>query len=407
VALREGGQTGDRRKERLRGALVTVEVAGTVVLLIAAGLLLRAIDRINQVNPGFASEGILTVRTALPSPRYDQVAARAQFYSRVLAEVRAQPGVTGAAFVSAVPLVWGGGIWPAVVDGEAGIRDVSKTASMRFVTPGYFAAMGIPLVDGRDVAEGDRQDTPFVAVVSESFAQRHWPDQSALGRTFQMAFSERRIVGVVADIRMRGLERDAEPQVYFPAPQVGDGSLIFYWPKDLVVQTAGDPLALVAAVRRGVRDADPEQPVSDIRTMSAILDDQTASRSVQVRILVVLSTIALLLAAVGIHGVLSYMVSQRGREIGLRMALGAQAPSVVRMVAGRGMWLVLAGVVPGIALALLAGRAMQAVLFGVPAFDPVTIGVVVALCVLMAVAGCVLPALRAVRVDPIRALKAE
>lgn len=406
-ALRDGSRAGGGRRERVRGALIAVEIAASVVLLISSGLLMRAIQRISQVDPGFQTEGILTVRTALPSPRYGPVSARQQFYGVVLASVRSLPGVTAAAYVSAAPLVWGGGIWPVGVGGVSGTRVATNTASLRYVTRGYFATMGIPLRAGRDVEEGDGQDAAFVAVVSESFAERYWPDQDPLGRTFTMGFSERRVVGVVADIRMRGLEREAEPQAYMPAPQVDDGSLIGYAPKDLVVRATGDLASLVPAVRRAIHAADPDQPVSDVRTMEEILGDQTAARAIQLRVLATLAVIALLLTAVGIHGLLSYMVSQRNREIGLRMALGAGGPAVIRMVLGRGLRLALAGILPGILLAFLAGRGMQAVLFGVPPADPTTFGIVVGLCLLMALAGSLAPVMRAVRVDPMRALKAE
>lgn len=406
-ALREGSRAGGGRKERLRGALVVVEVAASVVLLIAAGLLMRAIQRVNQVDPGFRVEGILTARTALPIPRYNPVAARQQFYTSVLTEVRALPGVTSAAYVSAVPLVWGGGIWPVIVNGEAEIRIGTNTASMRFVTPDYFATMAIPIRAGRDFAETDGQDGAFVAVVSESFVNRYWPGEDPLGKTFRMAFNDRRVVGVVADIMLRGLEGASEPQAYFPAPQVADGSLQGYAPKDLVVHGTGDMPSLVPAVRRAILAADPDQPVSNVRTMTEILSDQTASRATQLRVLATLAAIALLLAGIGIHGLLSYMVSQRTQEIGLRMALGAAGPALVRMVVGRGMRLVVAGLIPGIVIALLAGRAMQAMLFGVPPSDLLTFGIVVGLCLLTAVVGCLAPVWRAIQVDPIQALKAE
>jgi hypothetical protein len=264
----------------------------------------------------------------------------------------------------------------------------------------------IPVRAGRDVGEQDRQDAPFVAVVSESFAERYWPGEEPLGKPFRMAFNERVVVGVVADIMVRGLERSSEPQVYFPAQQVGDGSLVYYWPKDLVIRAA-HPAALLPAVRDVIRAADPEQAVSDERTMAAILDEQTGARAVQLRVLAALAAIALVLAAVGIHGLVSFTVSQRAREIGLRMALGAQASSVLGRVVGRALLLTLAGIVPGVVVAYLAARGMRAALFGIPPADWPTFAVVVTLCVGMAIAGCLGPAIRAVRLDPVRVLRAD
>jgi putative ABC transport system permease protein len=290
---------------------------------------------------------------------------------------------------------------------KAEIRDVSNTASMRFATPGYFNVLDIPLVAGRDIAETDRQNTLYVAVVSESFAKRYWPNQNPLGRRFTMAFHEREVVGVVADIKVRGLERTSEPQAYFPSPQAADSEVVWYEPKDLAIRSNESSATLLPAVTRIVHTADPDQAVSDPRTMAEIVAEQVASRAVQLRVLGALAAIALILAGVGIHGLLSFMVSQRSREIGVRMALGAQTPDVLGLVLRRGLWLAVGGVIPGAFIAWIAGRAMQAVLFGVPPADLPTFVLVIGLCLITALAGCLAPAVRAVRMDPIRVLRAE
>jgi putative ABC transport system permease protein len=406
-ALREGGRASGGRRERLRAVLVTIEVTASVVLLIASGLLMRAIQRIQDVDPGFRTEGIFTVRTALPQPGYSRVADRQRFYEQVLAGVKALPGVTGAAYISALPMVWGGGIWPVQMGDKAEIRDVSNTASMRFATPGYFNVLDIPLVAGRDIAETDRQNTSYVAVVSESFAKRYWPSQNPLGRRFTMAFHEREVVGVVADIKVRGLERTNEPQAYFPSTQTADSEVVWYEPKDLAIRSNESSASLLPAITRIIHTADPDQAVSDPRTMAEIVAEQLASRAVQLRVLGAMAAIALILAGVGIHGLLSFMVSQRSREIGVRMALGAQTPDVLGLVLRRGLVLAVAGIVPGAFIAWMAGRAMQAVLFGVPAADLPTFVLVIGLCLITAVAGSLAPAVRAVRMDPIRVLRAE
>jgi predicted permease len=408
-ALREGARAGGGRNERLRSVLVVAEVTASVVLLVSAGLLVRALWRVAATDPGFRAGGVLTLRTALPMPKYEQAAGRAGFYARVLSAVRALPGVSSAAYISFLPMVMHGGIWPVAVDGRPPEvqRSGSHTASLRFVTPGFFATMGIPLERGRDTGESDTADTPFAAVVGESFVRRYWPHEDPLGRHFTMAFHDRMVGGVVGDIRVRGLERTSEPQVYLPYRQMQDGMLDFYAPKDLVIRSATAAGTLAPAVRQIVRSADSEQPVSDVRTMADIVDQETASRSAQVRVLGAFAAIAFLLAGVGIHGLLSFAVSRRRQEIGVRIALGAQSGEIVKMIVRQGALLAGAGVVPGILLAYAAGRAMEGILAGVQPGDALTFASAVGLCVLMTVLGSLVPALRAVRIDPISAIRSE
>ena len=405
-ALREG-RGGGGRSERVRAALVAFEMAAAVVLLVSAGLLLRAVERIDAVDPGFRTDGLLTLRTALPYPRYATVASRERFYDQVLSGVRAIPGVTNAAYTSWLPLEFGGGIWPAQMPGQPVDRGASGSASIRYVTPGYFATMGIPRLDGRDVDAHDTQHSTYAAVVSESFAKRYWPNGDAIGQQFTMAFDRREVVGVVADVKVRGLDRTSEPQVYFPATQVGDSSLIFYAPKDLVIRSALPSSALVPRVRRIIRAADPEQPISDVQTMADVVASQTASRAAQLRVLGMLAVLAFLLAGIGIHGVLAFAVSQRAKEIGVRMALGAASGRVVRLVVGQGLMVAAAGVIPGLVVAVAVGRAMRAMLFDVSPVDPLTFAGAVTLTLLMTLVGTLLPARRAARIDPTRALRSE
>jgi putative ABC transport system permease protein len=408
-ALREGTRAGGGRKERLRSALVIAEVTASVVLLVSAGLLVRALLRIEATDPGFRAGGVLTLQTALPIPKYNETARRAGFYTQVLSAVRALPGVSSAAYISFLPMTMTGGIWPVTVDGKAVEvqRSGSHQASLRFVTPGFFATLGIPLHRGRDVAEWDTLEAPFAAVVSDSFVRRYWPDQDPLGRHFTMAFHDRMVVGVVGDIRVRGLERNSEPQAYLPYRQVQDGWVIGYAPKDLVIHSATGPGTLMPAVRRIIHSADFEQPVSDVRTMADIVEGQTASRSAQVRVLGAFAAIAFLLAGVGIHGLLSFAVSRRTQEIGVRIALGARPGEIVGMIVRQGALLAGAGVLPGIALAYAAGRAMEGLLAGVQPGDAATFASAIGLCLLMTVLGSLLPALRAVRIDPITAIRSE
>ena len=405
--LREGARSGGGRKQRLRSVLVVAEVMASVVLLISAGLLLRALWRIQAVDPGFRSEGVLTLRTALPLPKYDSTARRVEFYRRVLTEVDALPGVESAAYISFLPMAMGGGIWPVGVGGQQVDRRGNSTASLRYITPDFFKTLGIPFRTGRGIEASDRFESPAVAVVSESFARRYWPDADPLGRTFDFALQERTVVGVVGDVMVRGLEQTSEPQVYLPATQVPDGSIIFYTPKDLVVRSSTDPAALLPAIRDIVRRVDPEQPISHVRTMEEIVAEVTSSRTVQVRLLGSLAALALLLAGVGIHGLLSYTVSNRARELGVRMALGAQRRDILGMVVGQGLRLAGVGVLLGVVLAYAAARGMAALLASVGPADGATLLAVGGLCLAMAAAGCVFPALRAVRTDPIAAIRAE
>jgi putative ABC transport system permease protein len=280
-------------------------------------------------------------------------------------------------------------------------------ASLRFVTPGFFSTMEIPLLRGRDVADADTRDALWVAVVSQSFADQMFPNQDPIGRQFFIAFRERTIVGVVGNIQVRGLERQSEPQVYLPSRQVGDDALVFYAPKDLVVGATVPAATLTPAVRQIIAHADPQQPISDVRMLSDLLDSETAARRVQVRVLGGFAAISFLLAAVGIHGLLAFAVSSRIREIGLRMALGARAGEIVAMVMRRGASLAAIGVVIGVGLAIVAGRTLQSVLAGVSPADPAVFAGAVSLALLMTLFGCLLPAIRAVRVDPIEAIRTE
>lgn len=406
-ALRDGVRTGGGRTQRLRAGLVVVEIASSVVLLIASGLLIRAVWRIQSTDPGFRAESVLTVRTVLPRPRYDSTERRAQFYDRVLDDVRALPGVTDAAYISGLPMRMTGGIWPVAMPGEEKAPGESDLVSLRFVTPRFFATLGVPLHRGRDLAESDTRDRPFVAVVSESFVRRHWPDEDPIGKRFVVAFDERTVAGVVGDIRVRGLERSSEPQVYLPYRQVADGSLVGYFPKDLVVRSNATAATLLPAIRRAVHDADPEQPVSDVAMLPEIVGAETAPRVTQLRLLATLSAIALLIAGVGIHGLLTFSVSQRSQELAVRRALGAPARDLVGLVLGEGMLLAVVGIVAGVALAYPAARAMGILLAGVEPADPLTIGAVAALCLATALAGCLRPTVRAARADPLAALRAE
>ena len=407
AALREGARGGGRR-QRLRTTLVAIEVAVSVMLLIGAGLFVRAIWRVQAVPPGFNAAGVVTLRTDLPRPKYAEPPARAAYYDRVLAGVRELPGVEQAAYTSGLPMVLTGGIAGVAIPGREVAPSRREGVGIRFVSSQYFGAMQIPLIRGRDVASDDELGRELVAVVSESFVQKYWPNEDGIGKTFEIREQVRTIVGVVGDVKVRGLERTNEPQVYLPAkqpPEVGLGGL--YVPKDLVIRAPTQGLTLVPAVREVIRQVDAEQPIANVRMMSDVVDGQFATRNAQIRILGALAILALLLAGVGIHGLLAFTVAERGREIGVRLALGAGPGAVARMVVGDAARMALIGVIPGVLGAIAAGRAIRALLFGVEPGDPLTIGAAAALCLVTAILASLRPAIRAASVDPISALKAD
>jgi predicted permease len=407
AALREGTRAGGGRKQRVRAVLVAVEVTMSVILLITSGLMIRAVWRVQAIDPGFAPGNVLTLRTALPRPKYDSPVRRGEYYDRVLTRVRALPGVQSAAFISGLPLVMQGLVAGVEVPGQEVRSRRSEPVSHRWVTPQYFRTMGIPLRRGRDFEDADTADRAWSAVVSASFVERYWRGQDPIGKTFKHRGQTRTVVGVVGDVRIRGLERNPEPQLYVPASQVNDQYSSILDPKDLVIRHAGQGDALVAAVRQIVREVDPEQPISDVRPMEEVLAGETATRRAQLQVLGVLAAVAVLLAAVGIYGLLAYTVAQRSQEIGVRLALGADPARVGRMILADGMRMAIIGIVPGVLGAYAAARGMSALLFGVAPSDPATFATAVGLALLMTFAGSLVPALRAVRVSPMSVLRAE
>jgi predicted permease len=405
-ALRDGYRAGGGARQRVRATLVVVEVAMSVILLITSALLIRAVWRVQAVDPGFVSENVLTLRTALPRPKYESPIRRSEFYDRLLGGVRALPGVQSAGMTSGAPMLVQGLVTGVDIPGRQPDRRDSPV-SHRWITPGYFKTMGISLLRGRDVEEADTRDRAFVAVVSRSFVERYWPGQDPIGRAFRHRGETRTVVGVVGDVKVRGLERNNEPQLYLPAQQIPDGQPMNFDPKDLVIKHSGSADSLLAAVREIVRAADPEQPISNVRALDDVLAGDTATRRAQVQVLGVLAAVAILLAGVGIYGLLAYTVSQRAQEIGVRLALGAEPAQVGRMIVTDGMRLAVIGIVPGVLGAYAAGRAMSALLFGIAPGDPAAFSVGVGLAVAMTLAGSVVPALRAVRITPMSVLKAE
>jgi len=414
-ALKDGTRGGvNRGTERVRSALVVSEIVASVVLIVGVGLLTQALLAVQRVDPGFRQDNVLTLRTDLPVDKYGPLSERLAFYSRVLDGLHRLPGVQSASYISFLPMTMRGGIWEVLStipdpNSPGGFAPLDAKepyrASVRYLTPRFFETMGTPILKGRDVSATDGFDSPFVAVVSESFARRHYPNEDPIGRSFAIAMDVRTIVGVVGDIKVRGLERISEPQVYMPVTQ--QRTLFFYSPKDLVVRASVPVTTLIPQVRAVIAAADPELPITALQTLEQVVAGETAPRVVQLRVLGGFALVAVVLAAIGIHGLLAFTVTSRAREIGVRIALGAKSRDIMQMVLGRSATLALIGVTLGAVIAYAAGRSMQALLFGINPGDVVVFSVAIALSLLMALAGSILPAWRAVRVDPISATRAE
>jgi predicted permease len=395
---------------QLRKSLVVTEIALTVVLLAGAGLLLRSYAAVLAVDPGFDTRGLLLAETFLPQSRYPDGVDRDAFYQRVLERVGEIPGVESAGYTNFAPLVFKGGRSVTILEGRPPPEPselLGTLASNRAVSPGYLQTLGVSLINGRLIDERDTRDAPAVAVINQTMARAHWPGVDPIGQRFMMGMSGDTlftVIGIVADIRSQGLDVPAVAELYVPLDQVTSA---FLWPTQLVVRASGDPLALAPAVNRAVWDVDPEQPVSGVRTMDAVVDAELANRSTQLTLIGTFATLALVLAAVGLYGVLSYTVSQGTSEIGLRMALGAEQRTVVGSVVREALATVVLGIGLGLLVAWALTRTIAAFLYGVSPTDPVTALAVTGALLAVAAAAAVGPARRAASVDPAVTLRAE
>jgi putative ABC transport system permease protein len=404
--LKESGRgTVGAAHHRLRHTLVVGEIALALILLVGAGLLLRSFFRVLQADPGFRPEGVLTVGVPLPPARFDDHAKRAALAERAVESLRALPGVQAAA--AALPLLGG---WQSsfLVEGRPEPPPGQRpSADITRVTPDYFRAMGVRLLRGRAFDARDRTGAPAVCVVDETFEKTHWPTEAALGK--RIKFGGHRdtdnpwleVVGVVAHVKNYGVDEPSRVEVYLPYLQNSVGSLT------LIVRTAGDPAGLSAGVRQAVRATDPELPVFSVRTLEALVSDRTAERRLAALLISVFAGLALLLAAVGIYGVMSYAVNQRTQEIGIRMALGAEREQILKMVLRYGTTLAFLGVGIGLVTAFGLARLITSLLFQTSAADPPTFSLVPLLLMGVALVACYLPARRATRVDPMVALRCE
>jgi len=407
-SLKEGGRTsGSVGRNRARTALVVAEVGLAVALLVAAGLTIRSFLKMTNTNPGFAPESVLSVEINLPTARYPEEAQRTAFYYDLLDRVRALPGVRSAATSYVLPMAPGGWQTAYHAEGESPEEDgVYTFAEVSSVSADYFATMGIPQPRGRDFTRRDGEPAPPVVIIDEVMAQRYWPNEDPIGKrikfgTFESENEWMEVVGVAGHVKVNGVISDALPQFYIPHGQHNERG--YY----LVVSAVGDPTMLAESIRRAVLEIDPAQPIASVNTMDEYVRTSSADDEFQALLLGIFAAVALVLAAVGIYGVMAQATAERTHEIGVRIALGATEQEVLGMIVRQGMTRVAFGVAMGLGLAVVIGRIMAGSLFGVSALDPATFVVAPLFLSAVALAASLVPARRAVAVDPVRALQTE
>jgi putative ABC transport system permease protein len=409
--LKEGGRAVSSPRDRVRTGLLVAEVALALMLLVGAGLLIRSAVRLQEVEVGFDPSGLLTAQLSLPYADYPGPDRAVKTVLEAVDRTARIPGVASAAAASILPLSRNNNSSSTLdVEGLAVPEEGRLIGNTRQVTPGYFTTLRIPLLRGRDFTARDRAGAPYVAVVNRRMARLAWGSEEVLGHRLAYTRDEKgpvwmEVVGVAGDIRQGDLADETRPEVYLPLEQANSDLLGEHeLSVALVVRTAGDPAAVAGEVRRAVLAVDPRLPVFNLLTMEEIRASLSATTRFNMLLLTALGTIGLLLAAVGIYGVIAYFVSQRTQEIGVRMALGATEGKVLSLVVWQAMRPVLLGLVVGVAGAAAAGRAIAGLLFGVSATDPATFAGVVLVLAAAALLASWLPAKRAARVEPTRAL---
>ncbi len=406
-ALKASGR-GVSGPESRRSLLVVAEVAMTLVLLVVAGLLIQTLYRLRYADVGFRPDRVLALRTSLPQDRYSSHARRTSFYDDVLERVARLPGVVAAGYTTSVPLAWKGATTGFVLEGRAPDPALEYDANHRQVSAGYLRAIGIPLLQGRYLDDSDQPNAQQVVIVNQAMARRFWPGEDAVGKRIRTtdgppSLPWLTIVGVVGDVRQMGLDAPVRPEMYVPYRQFD--SQPWFAPRDLVVRADGDPTALAGSITRAIHDVDPALPVSNVKLLNDILDEDVASRRIGTIVLIAFAAFAVLLAVVGIYGVISFFVVQHIPEIGVRLALGAQTRDILMLVAGKGVMLTLAGVGIGAVAAVAATRLVSSLLYGFTGFDPTALVLASVLLVLLASVASYVPARRATKLDPVVALR--
>ena len=410
-ALKESGRTtAGLRRNRFRSVLVVSEVALSLVLLIGAGLMIKSFARLSQIDTGFNPAQVMTLAVALLPSKYPEGKQVAQTYSQILERAASSPGVISAAATSYLPLTGSNESDSFTIEGRPPIaKEAQPSLEYRIVTPRYFESMGMPLLSGRDFADADTRQSPNVVVINDVFARRHFAGENPLGHRLRLQGQERDpllIIGVVRDARDIWLDQEPTPEVYVPFLQ-DPLSTEYQRAMTIVARTQSDPGAIAGALRGAVTSVDKSLPVYALKPMTEYLHDSLSRRRFNLVLLSVFGGVALLLAAVGIYGVISYGVTQRTHEMGIRMALGARPRDVLRLVVRQAMMLALGGVGIGLLAAWALTRLIKSLLFNVGVTDPLTFSVIALLMTLIALLACLVPARRATKVDPLVALRYE
>jgi putative ABC transport system permease protein len=406
--LKQGsGRTGGSpMKQHTRKALVISEVALSLVLLIGAGLMIRSFWKLQNVNPGFDTSNALTMSVVLTPSRYSEPHQMLAFFDRAIEQIRAVPGVVSVGTTTTIPLAGGGSTQPFTVEGRpAGAIAEQPMAQTRYISPDYFRSIGIPLRQGRVFSDYDRDNSVPVVIISEAMARRFWQGENPIGKRLTPSFHSeqgaREIVGIVGDVKSSGLEVDSAAMMYLPFRQSPRPFLSF------VVRTASNPESLIQPVSRAIYSIDKDQALTDVQTMDQVLVASLSGRRFNMTLLLTFAGVALLLAAVGVYGVMNYTVTLRRRELGIRMALGAKATDVLRLVLRQGLTLTLIGVGAGLISAYALTRLMATLLYGVTATDYLTFITVPAVLIAVGLLASYVPARRATKVNPTIALRTE
>lgn len=408
-ALRSGGRTQAGSRSRLRDLFVASEIALSLVLLIGAGLVLKSLWNLQHVDTGFQADHVLTLDFALREPAYRDANVRTRFLEAVLASARSLPGVQSAGLAGGLPLASKGGLRQEVTTEGGAWRDRPATGVYRVISPGFLETLRIPVIRGRRFDARDNETSPPVALINRTAARLFWPGQDPIGKRLKLGNAEStppwlEVVGVTGDIQEASLDTPPRLEVYCPARQ---SLASWQWPRFLVLRTIGDPLAVRQALNDQVARLDPEEPLENVMLLADIVEGETTQTRMQAVLLSGLASLALIMACVGIYGVMVQVVTQRTREIGIRTALGARPREVAGLVLRQGTRLTLTGVAAGLIAALLLARLMESLLFGVSPLDPLTFATVPTILTLIALAACYLPARRAARIDPTVALRRD
>jgi len=417
-ALTDGGRAGSAgaRRQRFRRGLVVTQIALALVLVVAARLLIRSFERMRGVDPGFDPEGLLTARLELSPVRYETNESIRAFFERLVGRVEAMPGVRSAAIVKALPMAEPEiGDWSFLREGRFSLppkQEDWKLSYWQAVGPGYFETMEMPVLQGRGIEPGDRAGSPQVAVVNRTLAREAWPGEDPIGQRLLMGGGAsdsvyRTVVGIVGDVRHRGLDADPRPEIYLPHAQFPAGTGTPLRTMRLVIRSESNPAALTAPLRAAVAELDGDIPLTDVQTMEQALGVWAAERRLTMLVVAGFALLALALGAVGVYGVMAHLVTQRTREIGIRIALGAVPREILSLVLSQGVRLAVIGIAVGLLGALAASRLLTRLLFQTAPTDTATFVTTAAALALVAVAASLVPAVRAVRTDPVDALRAE